>query len=488
MQKRIDETIDKGIEYLLNLQPADTGTWPGKPGEKPGGPKHEGDPPPPPEIYFKVSYASVPGLTLLHCGDKSNPRIKPAVQKAAEFVRANENSDELYVTYNLATAILFLDRLREAGYGDPDDAKLIRTFASRLIASQKRTGGWGYFCEPKLTPDEINALVTHGRRLTPKPSELMKSMQLDPTDASLYRGAPMQGTDKPPSKKDPGTGSERYQRPPYMLLSEKIMEYQKPVDPNQDPKESTDKVPDKIRKLPVFQPPDNPDKLKRTTPDDYTDNSNTQFAILALLAANKDVYPDMPPMDRTFALMVMRYATSQNKDGSWHYKYKNGGHDKEERGHEAMTGVGLLGLAVAYGMATDMWTQATGATAKQVLKDKMDDEMIKNGLRALSTHIVKPDEKDEVMRNLYYLWTVERVAVLYQQKDIAGKDWYPWGAELLMANQKPEGNWTNGRYWQHRDMVDTCLALLFLKRVDLAQNLGHKLPSFQLDEPPKGKP
>src|SRR5262249_23564550 len=109
---------------------------------------------------------------------------------------------------------------------------------------------------------------------------------------------------------------------------------------------------------------------------------------------------------------------------------------------------------------------------------------------ALSKHIIDiVDANDKIaekpgshpMRNLYYLWTVERVGVLYQQKDIAGQDWYRWGARYLLATQQPGGNWTDGHYLEHRDLVDTCFALLFLKRVNLVKDLTNKLPLFHLD-------
>jgi len=48
------------------------------------------------------------------------------------------------------------------------------------------------------------------------------------------------------------------------------------------------------------------------------------------------------------------------------------------------------------------------------------------------------------MENLYFLWSVERVAVLYDLKTIGGKDWYGWGAQILLANQRGAGNWTGG--------------------------------------------
>src|SRR5262249_39207659 len=46
-----------------------------------------------------------------------------------------------------------------------------------------------------------------------------------------------------------------------------------------------------------------------------SDNSNTQFAILALWVAQRHGVP----MERTLKLMVQRFRQSQNADGSWGY-------------------------------------------------------------------------------------------------------------------------------------------------------------------------
>ena len=43
------------------------------------------------------------------------------------------------------------------------------------------------------------------------------------------------------------------------------------------------------------------------------------------------------------------------------------------------------------------------------------------------------------MPNLYALWSIERVAVLYNLETIADKDWYRWASQLLVAHQQPGG-------------------------------------------------
>ena len=68
------------------------------------------------------------------------------------------------------------------------------------------------------------------------------------------------------------------------------------------------------------------------------------------------------------------------------------------------------------------------------------------------------------------------MAVLYDLPTIGNKDWYRWGAEMLVANQKAQGNWENGGYHGNNPIIDTCLALLFLKRVNLVADLTTRLP------------
>ena len=59
---------------------------------------------------------------------------------------------------------------------------------------------------------------------------------------------------------------------------------------------------------------------------------------------------------------------------------------------------------------------------------------------------------------------------------VGGKDWYRWGAEILVANQQPLGNWDKGGYHGASRPLDTSLALLFLKRANLAKDLTARLP------------
>src|SRR5262249_46951967 len=163
-----------------------------------------------------------------------------------------------------------------------------------------------------------------------------------------------------------------------------------------------------VKKAPKAQKP----KAQKPAPKHIDDNSNSQFAILALWAARRyDV-----PLDRTMALVEHRYRTSQFPDGRWSYR-----HDGSPPPPSAsMTCVGLLGLAIAHGVAHEF--SAGEMTAKKdpkqdgLKRPPLKDQAIEKGLTALARAIGFPAKvmpKKIAQGNLYMLWSVERVAVLY---------------------------------------------------------------------------
>jgi hypothetical protein len=170
-----------------------------------------------------------------------------------------------------------------------------------------------------------------------------------------------------------------------------------------------------------------------------------------------------------------------------------------------MTGAGLLGLAVGHGLDTD-------PSGKKTVKDPAVDR----GLKALGQNVGKALGADPVARNLkpkakarlgkmarkgklprfpqarssinlYFLWTVERVGVLYHVREMDGKDWYRWGVDLLLEAQDDDGSWSEGNYPGADRTIDTCFALLFLKRANLAADLTKKL-EFVVEGKPAASP
>jgi hypothetical protein len=216
------------------------------------------------------------------------------------------------------------------------------------------------------------------------------------------------------------------------------------------------------------------------------DNSNTQFAILALWAARSH---DLP-LDPTLARINKRFRATQGADGRWFY----GGPGQEvstpvpgKGPLPTMTCAGLLGVAVGFGLQD--------RDRKAGRPD--EDPIVKKGLEHLAKFIGEPSPRARdgkpaarlPMQQLYFLWSVERVAMLYQLKTVLGKKWYEWGMETLLANQRPDGSWVGGGHGS-TDIVDTCLAILFLQRVNLAKDLTDKLLERAVGAaaPPPGGP
>jgi hypothetical protein len=196
-----------------------------------------------------------------------------------------------------------------------------------------------------------------------------------------------------------------------------------------------------------------------------TDNSNSQFAILALWVSRRHGVP----IERTIERVEKRFSTTQvvskddgmDVDGSWPYK-ANQHHVSE---WPTMTCAGLLGMAVAQGLA-----------AERKDKDRALEERssrIRRGLAVLGRSIDRPEEKRKM--DLYFLWSLERVGVLFNLDKIEGKDWYAWGRKPLLDSQQDDGSWTKGGFWGSHPVINTCFALLFLEQANLAADLTAKL-------------
>src|SRR5262249_36222066 len=132
------------------------------------------------------------------------------------------------------------------------------------------------------------------------------------------------------------------------------------------------------------------------------DNSNSQFAILALWAARRHQIP----LERTAERILKRFHLTQAADGSW--TYLPGSNVSPQ---PTMTGAALLGLAVGHAVENE---------AKKRKEPVDQDVSIQKGFERLAQSIGKPTGKDKgvPLTDLYYLWSVERVAVIYERPKI----------------------------------------------------------------------
>ena len=196
------------------------------------------------------------------------------------------------------------------------------------------------------------------------------------------------------------------------------------------------------------------------------DNSNTQFAALALWVARRHGIP----ADQALLNVEKYYRDSQQAAGGWSYEpLPLPGSTKTFIGPATatMTCAGLIGLAVGRGIATEK--------GKKV--DLKKDKVLQAGLEAVGSVLTgrapagsqgaRPMRVDGG-KIYYFLWTMERMAVLYDVKVLGGVDWYRWGAEQVLSSQGADGSW-RGEFQPGGS--DTCFALLFLKRANVAQDL-----------------
>ncbi len=363
---------------------------------------------------YLVGQCALPAYALLEAGV---PADDPVIQKAAGYLRSRVLTNDR--TYELSLALLFFDRL-----GDPKDKALIRSLALRLIAGQHVTGGWNYRCATVGKEKEdvlFKALVELDKRQEAgemSMAKLVKDLRLPPAVRALAVF--------------------------------------------HDP-----------RLLPWQDAPDSEENKRAARIVGATDNSNTQFAMLGLWAAQRHNIPVGP----TFRLMVERFQRTQQANGWWTYFLDHDSHADRVQ-HPSMICVGLLGLAIG------CETKSRIPGAPQL---KKADLVVLKGLAALSQDMEVAASGLERFaassRGPYYLWSVERVAMLYDLPTIGDKDWYRWGARILIACQSPSGEWRTLSFNANEipkayygPTLNTAFALLFLKRSHPMKELTPKLP------------
>jgi hypothetical protein len=369
-----------------------------------------------PRRPYLLGETVLPALALLECGV---PPKDPSIQKVAALVRKNVRKVDK--TYEFALVIMFLDRL-----GERQDEELIRTIALRLVAGQTYTGGWSYEC-PRLKPEQE--------------AELLKGLRAAQDRIVVAKRAPREGAKRHEDKDPPEIAAP-------------------------------------LNKLAVFQKPEMLiARAELSAPGGAgivggTDNSNTQFATLGLWAARRHDVPVLP----TFQLIVRRFECSQAADGTWSYRYRLGGANPGNSGRflpVTNTGAGLLGLAIG---------TAELATSREHAEKR--EKQIVRGLTVLS-QVIGDRTNQLAVREYgepyyYLLWTVERVASLYNLRAIGDQDWYRWGATILLSYQKRGGEWPHlhddSYMASFSDSLNTAFALLFLKRSNLVKDLTAKLP------------
>jgi len=197
------------------------------------------------------------------------------------------------------------------------------------------------------------------------------------------------------------------------------------------------------------------------------DNSNSQFALLALYEASR---VGVAVNDQTLRLAEQWWRAHQGPDGSWSY----GG---SPLGSGSMTCAGIGSMV----MILDHLKQGDArvvADEVQCCGAADDDNAIARGMAWLGRYFSVHSNPNFSNRWLfYYLYAVERTGRLTNSRMIGGHDWYREGAEYLIKQQaNPPGSWSGSNFESDQN-VATSLALLFLakgRRAVVVAKLKHE--------------
>lgn len=194
-------------------------------------------------------------------------------------------------------------------------------------------------------------------------------------------------------------------------------------------------------------------RLRRFFSSGAADNSNTQFALLGLWAASRHGFDANEALREVDA----HFRETRGPDGRW-------GYTPGDRGRDSMTCAGLMGLAIASSrpaLAERQTARARGAALAA-------DPVFVAALKAVAEDAHRIDARSDI----YYLWSLERVCVALGLRDLDGFDWYGVGSRELLRRQQFDGGWPQ-QVWGR--LPNTCLALLFLRKANLAFELDRVL-------------
>ncbi|MCB9875318.1 MAG: DUF4159 domain-containing protein [Planctomycetaceae bacterium] len=188
------------------------------------------------------------------------------------------------------------------------------------------------------------------------------------------------------------------------------------------------------------------------------DNSNTQFALLALHEAHRigiEVKRD------TWELALDYWLRTQREDGSW-------GYTESEPATGSMTCAGIGCVVICQSKIGSGDARLIGSSV-ECCGTQTDDDAIERAMQWLSRHFSTNSNPSSInlrYRHLfYYLYAVERTGRLTGRRFIGRHDWYREGATtLLNMHDDFRGSWSGAAPAEDVPTVATSLALLFLAK------------------------
>ncbi len=197
------------------------------------------------------------------------------------------------------------------------------------------------------------------------------------------------------------------------------------------------------------------------------DNSNSQFALLALHEAER---AGVSTSDQTWRLAEKYWENDQNADGSWGYTKFNW------KGSGSMTCAGIASLVIAADKVQSSDARVAGNHIECCVAHRPGDtDRIERAIEWLGkNYSVTSNHPYGDYWTLYYLYGLERAGRLTARRFIPlpsrpGRsnraDWYREGADRLVRQQdRLSGFWRGRGGGDDNPLVGTSFALLFLSK------------------------
>jgi hypothetical protein len=181
----------------------------------------------------------------------------------------------------------------------------------------------------------------------------------------------------------------------------------------------------------------------------YSDNSNTQYALLALDAAAR---LEGKVTQGQWADAGEALLGRQRSDGGWAYQSRRDS-------TAAMTAASVASVQLCLNHISP---KGKGRKVHGRLEEARTlglAWLAKHASIGENTMLGKADE-DRTKWQLYWLYALERVGSFLDVAKVGGIEWYREGSEALLKKQEESGRWTAGYLAE----VNTCFALLFLRQ------------------------
>jgi hypothetical protein len=244
----------------------------------------------------------------------------------------------------------------------------------------------------------------------------------------------------------PGPGSRTY-----------VVSLQTMVFCRAEPEKDALRIRANVKWLQAMQVLEGPSKGSWSYPGSDGDNSNAQFALLALYEAER---VGISAEEQTWRLARKHWEGCQQMDGAWNYKPNNASTG-------SMTCAGISSLVISADRIQPPDARVVNGEIKCCVTGEIDegDNRIDRGLDWLGRNFsVTGNPGMNQLWSLYYLYGLERTGRLTARRFIGQHDWYREGAEFLVRRQDPLSGYWIGAVTENDKLVGTSFALLFLSK------------------------